>query len=194
MIDRDTIKRKLLNENVLEIKVHNGKEQWKPKSKSAFVVNDDLEILDHYNSIIRGFVNYYSLANNSYEMHSFKYIMEYSMYKTFAHKYRSKVTKILRKYKKNGIFTVQFTVKSGKVKERTFYNDGCKRQNPFKNPNVDKISNSMIFISRTSLIDRLKANKCELCGAEDTNLEMHHINKLKNLSGKSNWEKLLNST
>ncbi|MFR9546996.1 MAG: group II intron reverse transcriptase/maturase [Rikenellaceae bacterium] len=191
MIGRNTIKRKLLDERMIEIKTHNGIEQWKPKSKSSLVVNDDLEILDRYNSMIRGFVNYYSLANNSCELHSFKYIMEYSMYKTFAHKYRSKVPKILSKYKKNGIFTVQFTVKSGKIKERTFYNDGCKRRDPFKLSNIDYMPNLMVFVSGTSLIDRLKANKCELCGAKDENIEMHHINKLKDLSGRARWEKLM---
>ncbi|MCY1134003.1 MULTISPECIES: group II intron reverse transcriptase/maturase [Bacteroides] len=191
MIGKDTIKHKLLSEDMIEIKTHNGIEQWKPKSKSELVVNDDLEILDRYNSMIRGFVNYYSLASNRRELHSFKYIMEYSMYKTFAHKYRSKVPKILTKYKKNGIFTVQFTVKSGKVKERTFYDDGCKSKGPSKFSDIDNIHNVMFTVSITSLADRLKANKCELCGAEDIELEMHHINKLKNITGKSQWEKLM---
>lgn len=191
MIGKDTIKHKLLSEDMIEIKTHNGIEQWKPKSKSELVVNDNLEILDRYNSMIRGFVNYYSLASNRRELHSFKYIMEYSMYKTFAHKYRSKVPKILTKYKKNGIFTVQFTVKSGKVKERTFYDDGCKSKGPSKFSDIDNIHNVMFTVSITSLADRLKANKCELCGAEDIELEMHHINKLKNITGKSQWEKLM---
>lgn len=91
MIGKNTIKNKLLEERMIEIKIHNGREQWKPKSKSVLVFNDDLEILDRYNSMIRGFVNYYSLANNCYELQSFKYILEYSMYKTLptstAHEY-----------------------------------------------------------------------------------------------------------
>lgn len=101
------------------------------------------------------------------------------------------MSEIIQKHKKNGIFTVKYTVKSRKVKERTFYNDGCKCRNPFTTSNVDEIPNLMIFISRTSLIDRLKANKCELCGAENKTLEMHHINKLKNISGKNKWEELM---
>lgn len=191
MIGRNTIKQKLLDEGSLVITTHNGKEQWKSKSKSALVVNDDLEILDHYNSLIRGFVNYYSLANNSCNLQSFKYILEYSMYKTFAQKYRSNVPKILSKYKKNGIFTVQYTVKGGKVKERTFYNYGTKRKKPSCYSDVDDTPNLMIYTSITSLIDRLKANKCEFCGDTNCELEMHHINKLKNISGKNQWEKLM---
>ena len=45
-------------------------------------------------------------------------------------------------------------------------------------------------VSTTSLIDRLKAQKCELCGATD-NLVMHHVRKLGELKGKENWEKLM---
>ncbi len=190
MIGRDTIKNKLLEERMIEIKVHNGKEQWKPKSKSVLVFNDDLEILDRYNSMVRGFVNYYSLANNSYELQTFGYILEYSMYKTFAHKYRSRVPVILRKYKKNKLFTVKFKLKNGKDKERTFYHDGYSRKDPTKISEIDKLPNLMIYACRTSLADRLKAGKCELCGATGT-VQMHHVNKLGDLTGKANWEKFM---
>ena len=111
MIGRNTIKNKLLEERMIEIKIHNGKEQWKPKSKTILVLNDDLEILDRYNSMIRGFVNYYSLANNCYELQTFGYMLRIQHVQTFAHKYRSRVPVILRKYKKNGLFTVKFKLK-----------------------------------------------------------------------------------
>lgn len=190
MIGRNTIKNKLLEERMIEIKIHNGKEQWKPKSKTILVLNDDLEILDRYNSMIRGFVNYYSLANNSYVLSSFGYMLEYSMYKTFAHKYRSRVPVILRKYKKNKLFTVKFKLKNGKEKERTFYHDGYGRKDPMKNGGIDQYPNLMIYACRTSLADRLKAGKCELCGKEGT-IQMHHVHKLGDLSGKANWEKFM---
>ena len=38
---------------------------------------------------------------------------------------------------------------------------------------------------------RISAKKCELCGAENTNFEIHHINKLKNLKGKELWERMM---
>ena len=41
---------------------------------------------------------------------------------------------------------------------------------------------------RNSLMERLKLQVCELCGATDK-LEMHHVRKLKDLKGKSDWEK-----
>ena len=48
----------------------------------------------------------------------------------------------------------------------------------------------MVFKTTTSLIDRLKAGKCEICGATE-NLVMHHVRKLGELKGKSTWEKLM---
>ena len=38
--------------------------------------------------------------------------------------------------------------------------------------------------TRTTLESRLASNICELCGKTDVPLEMHHVNKLKNLQGK----------
>ena len=188
MIGKDTIKKKLLEHRVLDIKIHNGKEQWKPKSRPKLVFNDDLEILDKYNQEIRGLYNYYSLANNCCEMQNFRYIMEYSMYKTLAHKYRSSTRQICQKYKRNNVFTVQFRLKNGTLRERTFYKEGFKRKDPLKELNVDKLPNYMAYTTTTSLTDRLKAEKCELCGATE-NLQMHHVRKLKDLKNKENWEK-----
>jgi group II intron reverse transcriptase/maturase len=184
----DVMKNKLLEYGVLEIKIHNGKEQWKPKARVQFINNDDLEILDRYNSEIRGLYNYYSIANNCSVMNAFKYIMEYSMYKTFACKYRTSVVKICRKYKKNNVFTVDFKNKKGENKIRVFYNEGFKRKNSNYHSWVDNLT-APFSISTTSLVDRLKANVCELCGATDIKLHMHHVRKLKGLDNKKPWER-----
>ncbi len=39
---------------------------------------------------------------------------------------------------------------------------------------------------------RLKAHICELCGTTESDCyEVHHINKLKNLKGKEDWERAM---
>ena len=178
MIGKDMVKNKLLEHRALEIKVHNGKEQWKPKSRASLVCNDDLEILDKFNKEIRGLRNYFSMATNcSALMSKFGYIMQYSMYKTFAHKYRTKVSKILKKYHRNGHFSVRYQLKSGAVKYLTFYHDGFAKKDPVRNINIDNLPNLMYHNASTSLINRLKAEKCEMCGATDK-LAMHHVRKL----------------
>lgn len=183
----ETMKRKLLDYRVLEIKVHNGHEQWKPKARTEFINNDDLEILSRYNAEIRGLYNYFAVANNCSELHAFKYIMEYSMYKTFALKYRTTVVRICKSYKRNNVFTVNYKLKGGRDAERHFYNEGFKRKNPLTAPYFDNIPNYLSDASSTRLIDRLKAERCEVCGATDK-LIMHHVRKLKDLPGKDKWE------
>lgn len=187
-LSTETMRNKLLDYGVLEFRYQNGKEIWKPKCRSGLKFNDDLEILDRYNREIRGFYNYYSIANNCSELHNFKFIMEYSMYKTFAGKYKSSTRKINAKYRTNGKFTVRFTTKSGAVKERYFYDLGFRRKNPMTDAGFDIMPYSIFDAGRTSLIDRLKAEKCEMCGATEK-LVMHHVRKLKNLEGKKSWER-----
>lgn len=188
-ISMDTIKKKLLDFGVLEIKCHNSKEQWKPREHKKSINNDDLEILQKFNYTIRGFHNYYAIANNSSILHSFKYIMEYGMYKTFAGKYKSSVHKIARKYKKGNLFTVQYENSKGTIKRQTFYNESFKRRKPIISEHLDNAP-IIYHANRTSLVDRLKAEKCEICGATGR-LDMHHVRKLKDLDGKGYADKLM---
>ena len=131
-----TLRDKLLEYGAMEIKLRNGKEIWKPKCRSGLIFNDDLEILDRYNRETVGFCNYYLIANNCVVLHNFRYIMEYSMYKTFAGKYRSTVRKINKKYRLNKLFTVKYEQK-GVIKSRTFYKTSFKRRTTAFNGSCD---------------------------------------------------------
>ena len=52
-------------------------------------------------------------------------------------------------------------------------------------PNINKAS------GRTSMIKRFDAHICEFCGDTEGPFEVHHVKKLKDLKGKSDWEKLM---
>ena len=186
-----TLRDKLLEYGAMEIKLRNGKEIWKPKCRSGLIFNDDLEILDRYNRETVGFCNYYLIANNCVVLHNFRYIMEYSMYKTFAGKYRSTVRKINKKYRHNKLFTVKYEQK-GVIKSRTFYKTSFKRRTTAFNGSCDIEPYSIADVSRTNLTDRLKAEKCELCGATGK-LIMHHVRNLKDLKGKESWKRLMSA-
>ena len=186
-----TLRDKLLEYGAMEIKLRNGKEVWNPKCRSGLIFNDDLEILDRYNRETVGFCNYYLIANNYVVLHNFRYIMEYSMYKTFAGKYRSTVRKINKKYRLNKLFTVKYEQK-GVIKSRTFYKTSFKRRTTAFNGSCDIEPYSIADVSRTNLTDRLKAEKCELCGATGK-LIMHHVRNLKDLKGKESWKRLMSA-
>lgn len=188
MIGKDTVKKKLLEYRVLEIKIHNGKEQWKAKSRPKLVNNNDLEILEKYNKEIRGLYNYYALANNCSILSKLSYIMRYSLYKTFAQKYRTKVSHIKKKYRKNGHFTVRYRLKNGELKDLAFYHDGFKKKDPMRVINIDYLPKSIYHAPNTSLVKRLKAETCELCGTVDK-LAMHQVRTMKDIKGKTPWGK-----
>lgn len=185
----ETMRKKLFGYRVLQMKQYGHTEKWKSMSRTRLIDNDDLEILDTFNAEIRGFHNYYSIAHNSAALHSFRYIMEYSMYKTFANKYRISVRKVIAKFRFNKDFAVFFTNKQGEKKMRTFYKTSFKRKT-MPLIDCDTFPNIRLLSNTTSLIDRLKACLCELCGKNE-NLEMHHVRKLGDLRGKATWEALM---
>lgn len=178
---------KLISYHALKIKYQNGQEIFEPTQRPYLSNNDDLEILTQYNAEIRGIYNYYRIASNVSILGKFFYVMKFSLYKTFANKYKSTVRKILKKYGRNP-FRVQYETSKG-TKIMELYNNGFKKdKNGIILPNIDITP----FVHRnsnpTSLVERLKANKCEWCGAEDTPIEIHHVKKLKDLKGKALWE------
>lgn len=92
----EIMQRKLLDYGAMTIeRTVYGKSNWKAKARYHLKDNDDLEILDQYNSEVRGFRNYYRIANNASLASSFGYIMQYSMFKTFATKYRTSMRKMI---------------------------------------------------------------------------------------------------
>lgn len=190
-VESSTIRDKLLSLKAMKITYVDGKEIWKSKSRYSMKDSDDLEILRTYNSEIRGFYNYYSIANNSAVINSFKYIMEYSMYKTYATKYRTTKHNMIEKYRIDKDFGVKYKTKDGKEKVCLFYNEGFKRKDINRNADVDNITDKRFYLGKTSLIQRLEASKCELCGDENVPIEIHHVRKLKELKGKKFWEQFM---
>lgn len=186
-----TMRKKLLALDAVKINKVNGKEVWKGIPRGYLSVNDDLEILDKYNSEIRGFYNYYSIANNSNVLNSFYTIMKQSMIKTFGQKYRIKGKKLRKKLRVGKEIGVRFTDGKGNERTRIFYHDGFKRKTDgCQVANFDELPKSKYTFVRTSLIDRLSACVCEYCGATE-NLEMHHVRKLKDLKKKNSWAKFM---
>jgi len=66
--------RKLREYNALSIKSNKGQEQWKPVHRTYMQNKTDLEILKQFNHEVRGFYNYYKIANNASVLHKFNYL------------------------------------------------------------------------------------------------------------------------
>lgn len=147
----------------------------------------DLEILMTYNWELRGLCNYYSIASNFNRLDYLSYLMEYSCLKTLAGKHDSTTRKTISKYHiHGGSWGIPYETKKGR-KYCVFadYTDA---------KDSDSFTDSIIpyairqINNRTTLEQRLSAKVCELCGKADVPLEIHHVNKVKNLKGKQQWE------
>ncbi|KAA6323068.1 Group II intron-encoded protein LtrA [termite gut metagenome] len=107
----EVMRKKLLEYDAVRIINRNGKEVWKPKARKYLNSFELKDIVARYNAEIRGFYNYYSIANNSSVIDSFYNIMEYSMYKTFANKLQSSTRKVIHKFSQNGEFKIPYANK-----------------------------------------------------------------------------------
>lgn len=166
----------------------NGK--LKPVHRNALVNNTDLEIVDSYNAQTRGICNYYSMASNYGKLDYFVYLMEYSCLKTLARKHQMSVGQIIDKYRYGKTWAIPYETKNGKkYMPIVRITDLKERKMPRYSKGIDIIVSPHYGFNE--LDKRISAKKCELCGAENTNFEIHHINKLKNLKGKELWERMM---
>lgn len=146
----------------------------------------DLEILFAFNAELRGVCNYYALASNYTRLCYFAYFMEYSCLKTLAGKHKTTSRKILNKYKSDGKWSIPYKTKSETKYCKFADYMKCKKSVDFDEVIVDYAV--LHATTRTSLEKRLSSQICELCGKTEVPLEMHHVNKVKNLKGKNFWE------
>jgi hypothetical protein len=123
-----------------------------------------LEIIDAYNSELRGICNYYSIASNFTRLDYFAYLMEYSCLKTLAGKHKSTSRKIIDKFSiGNGGWGIPYDTAKGQ-KYRTFANYAdCKDSDSF-NDVIVEYAIRHAYGNRTTLEKRLAAQVCELCG------------------------------
>ncbi len=186
----EVVKKKLLDYNAVHIDQINGKEVWQPKSRPYMIGMKPEDILAQYNAEIRGFYNYYSIANDiSYLGNSFGYCMQYSMFRTIAQKWNTTYRQVIRKLRKGKNYIITYVDSKGQKKARVFYDEGFKRKTATGYSKCDNIPNTHIS-PYPSLIERLKAEKCELCGAEGKTV-MYQVRTLKTLKGDNEWEQLM---
>lgn len=168
-----------------------GKPMLKAIHLNTAINDDELEILNIFNTKLRGFYHYYKLASNVYKLVGFGYITRLSFLRTLAAKYKSSCAKLLAnknyKQKINGINNIGITYKN-KFYE-LFTGPFEVDKSVSSNYKIDIIENINKYFDNTGLIKRLEAKECEYCHNTNGPFEVHHIKKLKNLKGKSAWEK-----
>jgi len=167
-----------------------NKEHWKAIHRPKLLNMKDIEILSKYNSEVRGLYNYYSKACNAVAIGKFSALMHYSMLKTFANKYRTTANTIKARYFKNGRFTVEYPTKRG-MKESVYFKGPFIRLDKTKADQVDVLPAYKRYDKPNRLAAKLRAKTCELCGYYTTDIQIHQVKRLKDLTGKTDWETLM---
>lgn len=165
------------------------KDELKAIHRAELTHIDDYEILKQYDLILRGIYNYYKLAENVYKIGNFAYIVKLSYLKTLGCKYKCQISRFYRNqnYYRESV--------AGCTYNGTFYplfNGPFKKIDQFKNSYTDdKLPILNKYFGRNSILKRMEANMCELCGNTSGPFEIHHIHKLKDLKNKKRWEILM---
>ena len=173
-------------------KEYGDTDSWRGKHRNRLLNLSELEILLTYNAEVRGFLNYYALADNlTQEASKVLWLTTSSFFRTLARKRQStlkQVAKSLKRGPNRYAITLQREGKPPKDYElfsstRQLVKGVIDYQQPDMKPNTLK------YKSRTELGKRLRAQKCEWCGTQKGSMEVHHVRKLGNLTGKTNWER-----
>ena len=187
-VNPETVRKKLDELGALKIRNINGSDTWRSRSRERLISMKPEDILTKYNGEIRGFYNYFSIANNACaQCSTFGYIMEWSLYLTLGQKLNLSSMQVKKKFCENKDFVIHYKDKKGRDCRRVFYNEGFKRQKPQYDSYVD-VEPMSFSLPRPSLVERLKTGRCELCGKEGK-VMMHHVRKLALLSGETSWDK-----
>jgi len=173
-------------------KSYGNPNKWHGERRTRLIHLSELEILMTYNAEIRGFLNFYALADNLTSVASnLLWMTTSSFFRTIAAKRQSTLKKVAASMKHGpSRYVITTTNAKGKTKDHILISSTkyIHRQ-PIRYQHVDQIPNTWVFRSHSELGLRLLAQECEWCGAKDSPIEVHHVRKLKDLDGKAVWEK-----
>jgi len=144
-------------------------------SKAEWTVLGLPEIVDRYNSVLNGLMNYYSFVNNPYGLKRIQHILQQSATLTFCNKLKIRKPECYRKFGYDlAVVTISKTgtfggrklnlVKSFKVNGMNFANSGAP---------TDLLKTQISLRSRSKLEE-----DCCICGS-DQDVVMHHVRHIR---------------
>jgi len=166
--------------------LHHGK----PIRRTERTVDTDFSIVAQFQAEFRGVAEYYRLAYNRHRLGHLKRVMESSLTKTLARKFRISVPMVYRRYRavlatENGPRRgLRVTVERGDGRPPLVAQWGGISLARDTTPRPLNDSPARIWGNRRSeVVQRLLADVCELCGST-RQVEVHHVRALKDLNPK----------
>ncbi len=170
--------------------IKEGSQKYMCKGKPIHLMqrtNDNCyNIIAQYQTEYAGIAQYYRLAYNRYSLNQLKWVMQQSLVKTLACKYRTSCAKIYQRFgtviaTPQGTYKVlQAVIDRGpRKKPMEAHFGGISLRWNTQAPIKEK--KRYFWDGRSELVDRLLARTCELCGSR-RDIEVHHIRKLSDLN------------
>jgi len=154
--------------------------QGTPRAKSGWIYLDTDQIIRLYSSVNRGIQNYYRFVDNWKSLSRIQYILEFSLAKTLAHKFKTSLPQVFKRFGK----PIHVMVRNSDGKERTvafFLNhDWSRKRDAFTtgNPAIDLLQTTIRLRTRSKL-----GKPCCICN-ETGQTVMHHVRHIRKLSDK----------
>ena len=151
----------------------------KPTHLPQHTIDSAYTIVSQYQAEYRGLVQYYRMAYNLSTLSCLRHTMEVSLVKTLARKYKTTCTKIYAKYgvsieineEKRKVILVKVERDKPKKPLITYFGGISLKWNKWASIKEEQ---TIIWNPRSELVERLLAQECELCGAQEK-IEVHHI-------------------
>jgi group II intron reverse transcriptase/maturase len=163
----------------------------------------DYTIIQRFQSVYRGLYNFYCMASNvSRRMNRVRRILETSLTKTLACKFKSKSSEIRKRYAVNTAAgaVLQVVIERPEKAPLVATFGGFALMRIPEGMGVVDFCPSLAWhqhaSKRSEVVQRLLAGRCELCGVEGVPVEVHHIRKLADIDRpgrrpKNAWEQLM---
>lgn len=169
---------------VVETKCQRYMQEGKAIHRAELINESDYAIIFIYQLVYRGITNYYRLAYNMHSLSKLKWVMETSLTKTLACKYKMSVSKIREKYSAELVINdkkykgLQVSIPRQDKKPLVATWGGISLEWDIKATLEDKMPT--YYVGRSELVQRLLADFCELCGSTEK-IEVHHVRAMKHL-------------
>jgi group II intron reverse transcriptase/maturase len=160
----------------------------KPVHRAELVNDSDFDIIARYGTEYRGLMNYYILAHNIARMTAVHWVMRRSLLMTLANKHRSSVAKMVRKFSATTLTgdgprkCIRLIIPREGKEPLVATFGGIPFQRKKDSVLIDEVVRP-IFNPSTELLQRLQADRCEICESRD-GVQVHHIRKLADLQKK----------
>jgi group II intron reverse transcriptase/maturase len=172
--------------DVLQAKCQPYVKHGGPWHRPELLHQSAFDIVSQYQSVYRGVVNFYRLAHNLRDVAHLRGIMQHSLTRTLAAKLRTSVPEVYRRYR------VEILGEDGTRRAGLEVRIAREGKPPLiaqwggisLASNIDATLDDRLvpfrFANTTEIVQRLRAETCELCGSQDR-IQVHHIRALKDL-------------